>query len=440
MRVNHSTVTWACAALLAVGILAQAEPASARPRGLGGPIAGGLIGAAIGGALLGGPRPGYARPGVRRGDSRRGRGRSQEDSGEDSSSSRQDSRAESRRNRALASIGAPSAREQTKVLKSITASGMLGMVGSTKDVNEVGRNILRDVEDSNRDFTKRIKKDILDRLLGAKQANDKNRGDVTEHAIEQSLEKAFKHANLDTFVSFIGENWSAERLRVYVLDRVDAELGRLLFGTTLGNVPMDDLDKLIQRSAESVYRRIFETSELLAANRSSALFLQRLYQAHGSDLDVRTREDIDRIIARLRENIDDVITAASNAAIAKFDAPMRRDENSFALRYRAQRIVFDCFSENVERISSLDAGMLEPDDIAKEIMKAAVTTCVPWLEAQFGTERDKVKPQKPMPLRVIWMARPSECPKRPGAKDSESTDCPGPKDDPSMYGRASGSL
>jgi hypothetical protein len=404
-------VTWASAALLAVGILALAEPASARPRGFGGPIAGGLIGAAIGGALLGGPRPGYARPGVRRGDSRRGRGRSQEGSGEDSSSSREDSRAESRRNRALASIGAPSPRDQTMVLKSITASGVLGMVGSTKDVNEVGRNILRDLEDSNRDFTKRIKKDIVDRLLGEqKRANDKSRGDVTEHAIEQSLEKAFKQADLDTYVSFVGENWSAERLRVYVLDRFDAEIGRLLTGNTRGNVPMDELDKLIQRSAESVYRRIFETSELLAANRSSALFLQRLYQAHGREVDDRLREDIDRMI-----------TEASNAAIARFDAPMRRDENGFALRYRAQRIVFDCLSENVERISSSETAIATAGEIQRNVMTTAMETCTEWLETQFGIERDKVKPQKPMPLRVIWAAT-------------------GPKDDPSMYGRASGSL
>ena len=39
-----------------------------------------------------------------------------------------------------------------------------------------------------------------------------------------------------------------------------------------------------------------------------------------------------------------------------------------------------------------------------------------WLENQFGPEKGDLKPQKPMPMRVIWSAA-------------------GPKDDPSMYGR-----
>ena len=98
-------------------------------------------------------------------------------------------------------------------------------------------------------------------------ANDKDKrvttpGDVTQHGIEQSLERAIKNAKLDRFESFLGENWSSERLRTKVLDRVLAELDSLFKGNSRGYAPMQELDSLIDRAAQSTYRRVFEVSEL----------------------------------------------------------------------------------------------------------------------------------------------------------------------------------
>jgi len=391
MSTLRSKITWASVALIAVGCISRPEPVHAR--GFGGFGAGMIAGAVLGGIARGHFRGGY----------RRGRGHVRESH----SGRTREPRDENATKQIVVSLGAPTSDEQIEVLKKINAAEAVTVVGTNKAINVVGKTYSKEVD---RDYTKKIKK-VIDRFTEAAQkADDKTRGDITEHAIEQSLDRAIKTAKLDTFESFLGENWSGERLRVMVMDRVLVEIGRLFEGNNQGYTPMEDLDRLIQRAAESVYRRIFETSELLAANRGSALFVQRLYQTHGRLVD-----------DQLREVADSMITKASNTALARFDGLMRRDENGFAFHYRAQRIVFDCLSENVEKISSSETGIASVSEIEQKIMDTTKTTCTAWLINQFGTSPDEIKAQKPVPLRVVWSAT-------------------GPKEDPSMYGRASGGL
>jgi len=387
-------VTCCGAALLAIGSFVSPEPAHAQ------------FGGIINGLMGGGLRFGHSGGGGGGGGHRRDRDKSS--SSDDSSS---DSAKKSRDDRVLATLGAPSSKIQTSVLMSVYASDLLGAVGSTQDMEKVGATSSKDKD---RDWTGKIE-DIAKRFKAEQDKGDNKRavaaaGDVTEHAIEQSLDAAFKNAKLDTFESFIGENWSAERLRKGVLDRVEADLPGLFVGNNRGNVSMQQLDGLIQRAAESTYRRIFEISELLAANRSSALFVQLLYQTHGGLVD-----------DQVREVADGMITKASSAAIAKLEGTMRRDENGVALRYRAERIVYDCLSENVDSISNSETGIATPGVIEQRIQKTALTECGTWLENQFGAQGRGLTPQKPMPLRVIWSAA-------------------GPKDDPSMYSQARGAF
>jgi hypothetical protein len=385
-------ITCCAAALLALGSFIRPEPAHAQFGGIVGGLIGGGIRFHLGGGGGGGARRERA---------------SRHDSGDDLSSDKSSSGSSNSRNdRVLASLGAPPSSVQTSVLKSVVSSGLIGVVGSTQDLSKVGQTSSKD---DDRDWTGRIQR-IVDRFKREQDKRITTPGDVTEHAIEQSLDAAFKRAKLDIFESFLGENWSAERLRVRILDRVAADLPHLFDGNNRGNAPMQDLDNLIQRAAESIYRRIFEVSELLAANRSSTLFAQRLYQTHGGLVD-----------DQLRELADGMIIKASNAAIGKFEGAMRRDDNGFALRYRAQRIVFDCLSENVERITSSETGIATIGEIKQKIEKTAVTECASWLDNQFGTQARGLNPQIPMPLRVIWSAA-------------------GPKDDPSMYSRARGAF
>src|SRR5205807_1008771 len=98
-----------------------------------------------------------------------------------------------------------------------------------------------------------------------------------------SLERAVKNAKLDVFERFVNEAWTSERLRVLILERVLSDLPPLFEGTNRGKAPMEALDSLIQRSADAVYRRIFETSELLAANTSTSLCSDWLENQFGSE-------------------------------------------------------------------------------------------------------------------------------------------------------------
>jgi hypothetical protein len=389
------TATFAGVALLAMGVLILPEPAAAQFGGFGIPGIGGFFG---GGG--GGYRHGYGGRGYNRGGGGGG-------GDSDDNNSRQD------RNDRPASLAPPSSKIQNSLLHAVAMLNPdelgLASAGSAtnKAVSPLGKATSKETE---RDWTGRVT-DILNAYSNYIKRQDKHvttAGDVTEHAIEQSLDQAIKDAKLDTFASFLGENWTSERLRAMVLDLVYADLGTLFNGNS--RAPMQELDQLIQHAAQSTYRRLFELSELMAANRGSALFVQRLYQTHGSHAS-----------DQLREDATDMITHTANAAVGKFETALRQNENGFALRYRAERIVFDCLSDNVEKISSSETDIAEKGEIAQRIDTTVKTECVGWIENQFGADARAIKQQTPMPLRAVWSAA-------------------GPNTDPTMFGTAASEL
>jgi hypothetical protein len=306
--------------------------------------------------------------------------------------------------RALASLAPPTTQEEQVILKSVTPGQSLGAVGATDDLDQIGKDYNAD---ANRDYTSRVD-DVIKRIQEAQSAQHSTKeGDVTEHAILEALNTSIHDAKLFRFETFLGENWSPERLRVMILDQVLNELGGLFDGTNRGAVTMSDLNSIISKSAVNVYSRLFETSELLAANRSSTLFLQRLYQTHG-----------DLVNGDVRENAEQLLTEASAAGVAPLDPSLRRDPNAFALRYRAERIIYDCLTDNVEAMTSTESGLAPSAEMNKHVLDVTNQQCAKWVSAQLIEPDGKVKPQEPMPLRVIWSAK--------GPND----------DDPSMYGRA----
>ncbi|WP_029353858.1 hypothetical protein [Bosea sp. 117] len=306
--------------------------------------------------------------------------------------------------RVLQSLAPPS-KVQVAVLKDIVPSATLGLLGSNDDLDQVGSATSKDAE---RDYLVKI-----EQLIGQfqrQQQKASSDGDVTAHGIEVSLDEAIKDAKLTVFASFKGENWSEERLKVMILSLVETQIGSLFDGTNRGKVAMSDVDAMIRKSAKAVYGRLFETSELLAANLSSAMFLQKLYQTHGSAMTSDVREGTERML-----------TKAASTSAQEFDPLLRRDENAFALEYRLQRIVFDCLTANMEAISSAPAGMATRQEIEQRIEEKASGACASWVAFQFRDEAGKLKSQQPMPVRTVWSAT-------------------GPQDDPSMYGRGSGAL
>ena len=138
--------------------------------------------------------------------------------------------------------------------------------------------------------------------------------------------------------------------------------------------------------------------------------MQRLYQAHG-----------DLVSGDERESAEQLLEEASMSGVNQLEPLLRRDPDAFALRYRAERIIYDCLSDNVEAISSSDSGIATSAEIAKRVIDVGGQQCSKWVAAQLVGADGKLKPQDPMPLRAIWTAE-------------------GPKDDASMYGHATDQL
>jgi hypothetical protein len=390
----------ATAMVLAIGAFDQS--CAYAGNGLGG-FAGGFVGGFVGG-MMGGMAPRYYLYN-HRGSGPAPSNRSHAGShGSGASSVDPPSPAEA--SRALASLAPPTTGEQQAILKSVTPSQSLGAVGASDDLEQIGK----DDAEASRDYTGKI--DALITLIQQAQTarHSTKEGDVTEHGILEALDSSIREANLTRFETFLGENWSPERLRVMILERVENEIGSLFDGTNRGAVTMNDLDLIIAKSARSVYARLFETSELLAANRSSTLFVQRLYQTHG-----------DLVNGEVRESTEQLLADASSSGLSQLEPKLRRDPNAFALRYRAQRIIYDCLSDNVETITSSESGMATSAEIRQRVLDVTQQQCANWVSAQLLEGNNKVKPQDPMPLRVIWTAE-------------------GAKDDASMYGRATDQL
>jgi hypothetical protein len=393
----------AAAVLLAVAAFDQ--PVAYAGNGFLGGFVGGVVGGVVGGALghmFVEPRYHYA-PSYR--SEGRGPARSRNASGGGAAQAAPPSPADS--SRALASLAPPTSQQEQAMLKSVTSGQSFGAVGASDDLSQIGKD---DNAEAGRDYTSRID-DLIKRIQVAQNSQHSTKeGDVTEHAILEALENSIREANLTKFETFLGENWSPERLRVMILDRVENEIGSLFDGTNRGAVTMSDLDLMIKKAARNVYVRLFETSELLAANRSSTLFVERLYQTHG-----------DLVNGEVRESAEQLLADAAASGVATLEPSLRRDQNAFALRYRAQRIIYDCLSDNVEAISSNESGMATPAEISKGVLDVTQQQCAKWASGQLIGADGKVKAQDPMPLRVIWTAE-------------------GPKDDPSMYGRATDQL
>jgi hypothetical protein len=88
--------------------------------------------------------------------------------------------------------------------------------------------------------------------------------------------------------------------------------------------------------------------------------------------------------------------------IRPYETAMRRSDNAYVYRYRAQRIVFDCLSEQIVQATSSETGRAEKSVIEYKITEASSTICSKWLLAQFGAPTGELQPQQPYPLRAVW--------------------------------------
>ena len=383
------------------------------------------VAALAAGMSMGAPEPAHAQfgigfggfhfrfnlgPGYRGRHYKRRRGGSREEASESEESGRPSKESS---DKILASLGAPSSADQTRVLKASSASPVLGVVGSNKDLQDIGK---PESKEDDRDYIGALDK-FAKRLEEKQDKRLGTAGDVTAIGIEQALLKAIKDAKLDAFERFASESWTPERVRKLVLDRANNDLDPLFSGNTRGQIRMDAISTVIQGAAQAIYRRVLETSELLAENRSANQFIQRLYQTTAGRVDGRTREIADTLVRK-----------GAAKTLARYNRLLNSDDSTYAYHYRAQRIVYDCLSENMETITKMDPPARKGDDpsppsaetIEQRIKKISADQCDAWLANQFGEPMGagaRVKAQSPVPMRAVW------------SKD-------GPIDDPSMYSRS----
>ena len=193
----------------------------------------------------------------------------------------------------IASRAPASPNQQLALLRSVTSSQSLA-VGALDDLDHIGK---YNVAEVGQDYSIRVD-GLIKRILDAQAAqHNTQESDITRLATLEALEVSILASRLDTFKSFRDEKWSAERLRIIILDRVENELGSLFDDTNRRAVRMFDLENLINKAAKNVYARLFETSEFLAAGRSSTRFVEKLYQIHGGLADGTLRKKVEDTLA-----------------------------------------------------------------------------------------------------------------------------------------------
>ena len=302
------------------------------------------------------------------------------------------------------------------VFKGIVVSKGLGAVGVEDAIDTSKHDFVRETQ---RDYTAAIKA-LLDQI--DKAGKNKSRqgdsslaqGDVTQHAIDRAVSRAYETASLGTFEQFVGEQWTNERLRVAILDRTGTEVPGLLVGNNFNRVEMAPLEDIIARAGQSIYKRTLETSELIAVNQATARFTRSLFEMHGPSAN-----------ADLRAGVEELLLAASKVAFKEYEERFVRSDLGVVMRYRAERILVDCLTGNLHEITTspdnTKATRVQMQDKVSELSRGE---CRNWVVNTIGapTQMDAKADKellKPMPERAVWIA--------PGV----------PKTDASMFSRVS---
>jgi len=241
-------------------------------------------------------------------------------------------------------------------------------------------------------------------------------GDVTQHALDRAVSQAYEASNLAVFEQFVGEQWTGERLRVAIIDRARTEVPGLLKGNNMLRVEFAPVEEIIQRSARSIYKRTLETSELIAVNQATARFTRALFETHGPLQN-----------ADIREGVEQMLLAASRGALREYDERFVRNEYGVILRYRAERILFDCLISSIEEISGGKRKSGSTESMISKVDELSRGECKQWVVKAIGPpekaeDRGDQTVIKPLPIRAVWITA--------GA----------PKTDASMFGQASNGL
>jgi hypothetical protein len=278
-------------------------------------------------------------------------------------------------------------RDDAAILRGASAAAAV-TAGSAEDLHRAG---LERSQDGERDYNVHLALFLAYFIVekARKGAGKDGATDITQHSVERAIEKAYGEAKLATFERFRNENWTSERLKVLMLRRAIEHIPALTTGTNQGQVKMADVEDVINRSAQQVYRRLFETVELVAANMASARFSRRLYEAQeGADF------------TELRDKVEVILSRATRDAVAQAERDLQREDMAHAIRYRINRVVYDCLSEKVDRIATVDGKPATPAQMQGAVLSLANGECSVWVKNL--RDADNKWNTTPLPARAEW--------------------------------------
>jgi hypothetical protein len=287
------------------------------------------------------------------------------------------------------------------VFKSMVVSKGLGAVGVEEPIDTAkkdwGRESERDYVGAIQSFLKRID----DASKNPRGDSSLAQGDVTQHAIDQSVSQAYERKGFANFEQYVGEQWTNERLRVAILDRANAKLPGLLVGNNRGRVTMDQIKEIIDQAADGIYEQTRETSELVAVNQATARFTRALFESQTLATD-----------SNLRDGVEDMLLTASKVAFVDYEERfVRSGELGVVMHYRAERILVDCLTANITEITTTKDDKAASKEEMRDKVKvlAEKGECRKWVETAIGDPRQndpKADDQmlKPYPVRAIWVA------------------------------------
>jgi hypothetical protein len=355
-------------------------------------------------------RPHFGPGGYGGGGSRGGRRHSRGDTGSNSNSNSNTPSAAPATSYALARGASDT------VFKGIVVSKGLGSVGVEDTIDTSKHDFVRETQ---RDYTAAIKS-LLEQIDKSSKTKSRQgdsslaQGDVTQHAIDRAVSRAYETSSLGTFEQFVGEQWTNERLRVAILDRTATEVPGLLVGNNFSRVEMAPIEDIIARAGQSIYKRTLETSELIAVNQATARFTRALFEMHGPSANTD-----------LRAGVEELLLAASRVAFKEYEERFVRSDLGVVMRYRAERILVDCLTGNLHEITtSPDNSKATRVQMQDKVSELSRGECRNWVLNTIG-QPSQIDPKadkellKPLPERAVWIA--------PGV----------PKTDASMFSRVS---
>ena len=107
----------------------------------------------------------------------------------------------------------------------------------------------------------------------------------------------------------------------------------------------------------------------------------------------------------LRAGVEEMLLGANRLAFADYEERFVRSEYGVILRYRAERILNDCLTSNIEDIVKKDAQQrLKKQTMIERVEELSAGKCRDWVVSALGKADSKEDEEalEPLPVRAVW--------------------------------------